>query len=166
MDLTPYLDSLRRELVASAAAGGEQMSRTAELLAGSIEAATRLSLMEALADAADEVTSQLGNMSVEVRLRGRDAEMVVTQLTHPEPESAPAAPPPAMAEGSGDVARITLRLPEGLKEVVERTAAAEGISVNAWLVRAIATAVGTPKMPPFPHGRASFGKRVTGFAQA
>jgi hypothetical protein len=172
MDLNPYLDSLRRELVASAAAGGEQMARTAELLAGSLEAATRLSLMEALADAADEVTAKLGNISVEVRLRGRDAEMVVTPLAHPEPEPAPTAPPPGMAEGSGEVARITLRLPEGLKESVERTAVAEGISVNAWLVRAIAVAVGTPRPPPFPQppsfppGRASFGKRVTGYAQA
>jgi hypothetical protein len=171
MDLTPYLESLRRELVASAAAGGEEMSRTAELLAGSLEAATRLSLMEALADAADEVTSKLGNISVEVRLRGRDAEMVVNPLGHPEAEPAPATPAQGMAEwwGTGDVARITLRLPEGLKESVERTAAAEGISVNAWLVRAIAAAVGAPKSPqnpPFPPGRASFGKRVTGFAQA
>jgi HicB-like protein involved in pilus formation len=164
MDLTPYLESLRRELVATAAAGGEEMTRAAEVLSSSLEAATRLSLMEALSDAADDVTAKLGNISVEVRLRGRDAELVVNHLETPEP--APAAPPPGMAEGSGDVARITLRLPEGLKEAVERTAATEGISVNAWLVRAIAVAVGAPQTPPFPPGRASFGRRVTGFAQA
>jgi uncharacterized protein (DUF1778 family) len=164
MDLTPYLDSLRRELVAAAAAGGAEMQRSAELLAGSLEAATRLSLMEALSDAADDVTAKLGNISVEVRLRGRDAELVVNHLEAPEPPPAP--PPPGMTEGSGDVARITLRLPEGLKEAVERTAATEGISVNAWLVRAIAASVGSPQTPPFPPGRASFGRRVTGFAQA
>lgn len=166
MDLTPYLDSLRQELVASAAAGGEEVSRAAEQLSRALEAATRLSLMEALSDAADEVTTKLGNASVEVRLRGRDADLVVTHLEPPEPEPAPAAPPPGMAEGSGDIARITLRLPESLKEAIERTAATEGISVNAWLVRAIASAVGTPKAPPFPPGRASFGKRVTGYARA
>ncbi|HEY8473392.1 MAG TPA: toxin-antitoxin system HicB family antitoxin [Natronosporangium sp.] len=177
MDLTPYLEALRRDLAASAAPGGPEVSRAAELLAGSLEASARLCLMEALADAADEVTTKLGTASVEVRLRGREADLVVTEITHPEPEPAPPAPPPAAAptaDGSGDVARITLRLPEGLKESVERAASAEGISVNAWLVRAIAAAVSgrpsqpppSPSFPPFPPGRASFGKRVTGFAQA
>jgi hypothetical protein len=177
MDLTPYLEALRRDLAASAAPGGPEVSRAAELLSGSLEASARLCLMEALADAADEVTSKLGTASVEVRLRGREADLVVTEITHPEPEPAPAAPPPpGVAEGSGDVARITLRLPEGLKESVERAASNEGISVNAWLVRAITGAVSgrptppgpppPPYPPPFPPGRASFGKRVTGYAQA
>jgi hypothetical protein len=175
MDLTPYLEALRRDLAASAAPGGPEVGRAAELLAGSLEASARLCLMEALADAADEVTAKLGSATVEVRLRGREADLVVTEITHPEPEPAPAAPPPGVAEGSGDVARITLRLPEGLKESVERAASGEGISVNAWLVRAIAAAVTgrqappTPPnapFPPFPPGRASFGKRVTGYAQA
>lgn len=174
MDLTPYLDSLRRDLAASAAAGGEEVGRAAELLADSLDASARLCLMEALADAAAEVTTRLGTASVEVRLRGREADLVVTEIDHAEPEPAPAAPT-GPVEGSGDVARITLRLPEGLKESVERSAAGEGISVNAWLVRAIASAVSgrpvpptppTPPTPPFPPGRASFGKRVTGYAQA
>jgi predicted HicB family RNase H-like nuclease len=179
MDLTPYLDALRRDLAAAAAPGGAEVGRAAELLAGSLEASARLCLMEALADAADEVTTKLATASVEVRLRGREADLVVTEISHPEPEP---APPPAtgFTEGSQDVARITLRLPEGLKESVERAAGAEGISVNAWLVRAIGGAVGRPSMPsppfppspptppnpPFPPGRASFGKRVTGYAQA
>jgi hypothetical protein len=170
MDLTPYLDALRRDLAASAAPGGAEVDRAAELLAGSLEASARLCLMEALADAAAEVTTKLSSASVEVRLRGREAELVVTEVTHPEPEPAP--PAPGVVEGSGDVARITLRLPEGLKESVERAAAAEAISVNAWLVRAVTAAVsGRPTPPtspsaPFPPGRASFGRRVTGYARA
>jgi predicted HicB family RNase H-like nuclease len=169
MDLTPYLDGLRRDLAASAAAGGTEVSRAAELLAGSLDAAARLCLLETLADAAAEVTSKLDTASVEVRLHGRDADLVVTEIAHVAPEPAPGTAPP---ESTGDVARITLRLPEGLKESVERAAAAEGISVNAWLVRAITGAVSgrppaaTLPSPPFPPGRASFGKRITGFAQA
>jgi predicted HicB family RNase H-like nuclease len=172
MDLNPYLEGLRRDLAATAAAGGEQVSRAAELLTGALDASARLCLMEALADAAAEVTTKLGHASVEVRLRGREADLVVTEIAHAGPEPAP-APPGAAPEASGDVARITLRLPEGLKDAVERAAAGEGISVNAWLVRAIAGAVaGRPApppaspFPPFPPGRASFGKRVTGYAQA
>jgi hypothetical protein len=171
MDLTPYLDALRRDLTSAAAAGGESVAHAGELLAGSLDASARLCLMEALSDAAAEVTTKLGTASVDVRLRGREAELVVTAFDHGEPEEAPAAAaaPPA-GEGAGDVARMTLRLPEQLKELVEQAAATEGISVNAWLVRAIWGAVGggrtAPPHPPFPPGRASFGKRVTGYAQA
>lgn len=172
MDLTPYLEGLRRDLAASAAAGGEDVSRAAELLAGSLDASARLCLMEALSDAAAEVTTKLSAASVEVRLRGREADLVVTELSPaPEPEPAP-GPVSAVPDGSGEVARITLRMPENLKEQVEQASSREGISVNAWLVRAIAAAVaGRPPGPAagpstFPPGRASFGKRVSGYAQA
>lgn len=175
MDLTPYLDALRRDLGAAAATGSAEVTRAGELLAGSLDASARLCLMEALSDAAAEVTTKLGNASVDVRLRGREADLVVTAMDHaePEPEPAPASSPPG--DLSGDVARITLRLPEQLKESVERAAGAEGISVNAWLVRAIWGAVAGPRTPPppphpptppFPPGRASFGRRMTGYAQA
>lgn len=175
MDLSPYLEALRRDLTAAATAGGSEVARAGELLAGSLDASARLCLMEALSDAAAEVTTKLGTASVDVRLRGREADLVVTPIEQPGPEPTPAAaaaPPP---ETAGDVARITLRLPEQLKDSVEQAAAREGISVNAWLVRAIWAAVSggrgptpppTAPPPPFPPGRASFGRRVTGYAQA
>src|SRR5262245_44621502 len=129
MDLTPYLESLRRDLAASAAPAGEAIARSADLLASTLESSARLCLLEALSDAAADITTKLDGTAVEVRLRGRDADLVVT-----EGARAAAAPPP-VAEG-GDMARITLRLPEPLKEQAERAAAEEGVSVNAWLVRA------------------------------
>jgi hypothetical protein len=163
MELTPYLDTLRRELSAVAAPGGPDATRVADLLTGSLDAAARLCLLEALADATAEITSKLHTASVEVRLRGRDADFVVTQLTEPA-EPAPRPPVDLPADG-GDLARITLRLPEPLKAQVERAATAEGISVNAWLVRAIATAVaGGPPAPPGGHRDAR--RRIVGFAQA
>ncbi|HZE38356.1 MAG TPA: hypothetical protein VE172_06040 [Stackebrandtia sp.] len=172
MDLTPYLESLRRDLAAAAAPAGESAVQTAELLSGSLEASLRLALLEALSDAAAEITGELnrsGNpATVEVRMRARQADLVVS-----ETPSVPAEPPPAPAAESGDVARITLRLPEPLKESVERAASAESISVNAWLVRAINAAVynappmpPNPPSPPAPPGRARFGRRVTGYAQS
>src|SRR5690606_34910189 len=130
MDLTPYLDNLQRDLVAATAAAGEEVTRAAELVARALDPAARLNLLQALVDAAAEITTKLDTAAVEVRLRGREADFVVTEV------EAPAAPPPPAGD-SGDVARITLRLPEPLKEAVERAAAAEGISVNAWLVRAV-----------------------------
>jgi len=186
MDLTPYLESLRRDLAAAAAPGGEAAARSAELLSGALESAARLSLLEALSDAAAEITTKLDGSSVEVRLRGRDAELVVTDGA----PAATASPPPLVSDAGGDVARITLRLPEALKEHAERAATEEGISVNAWLVRAVASALqgygggwppGPPPPPgppgppggffpgpggPPPGGRGRRPRRMTGFAQA
>lgn len=172
MDLTPYLDALRRDLAATAAPGGPETTRVADLLATSLDASARLCLLEALSDAAAEITNRLGEASVEVRLRGREADFVVTEAA-PQPVPAPA--PVTAPDVTGDVSRITLRLPEPLKEHVERAANAEGISVNAWLVRAVTAAVAGPPGPPMPPGpppppgapgRAKFGRRVTGYAQA
>jgi len=161
MDLTPYLDSLRRDLTATAAPGGAELTRAADLLAGSLESAARLCLLEALSDAAAEITTKLGAATVEVRLRGREADLVVAEFA---PQPTPTAPP-TPTDTTGDVARITLRLPESMKEVVEESAASEGVSVNTWLVRAIAAAISGVTSPP-PTVTRGLGKRVTGFAQA
>jgi len=177
MELSPYLENLQRDLASAAAPGGDEVARAAGLLAGSLEASARLCLMEALSDAAAEITSKLSNANVEVRLRGREADLVVTQIAPEQPvpaAAAPAGPPPS----EGEQARITLRLPEQLKEAVERAAAAEGISTNAWLVRALWIATQpTPPGPGFnpgpgpgfnpgPSSGFPSGRRITGFAQS
>jgi hypothetical protein len=89
-------------------------------------------------------------------LRGREADLVVSRTEAEAPREAP------VVDGGGDLTRLTLRMPEALKTHVEQTAAAEGISVNAWLVRAVTAAVQRPAGPPPPSG----GKRITGFARA
>jgi predicted HicB family RNase H-like nuclease len=160
MDLTPYLEALRADLTAAAAPGGPDITRAAELLGNSIEASTRLALLEALSDAAAEITTRLHDATVEVRLRGREADLVVNHTAEAQPVAEPAAAP-----DGGDLTRLTLRMPESLKTHVEQTAAAEGISVNAWLVRAVATAVTRPGGEPRPPV-VKTGKRITGFAQA
>jgi HicB family len=161
MDLSPYLDSLRRDLAAAAAPGGEQVARTAEILTTALDASARLCFIEVLADATAEITTKLDGPTVEVRLRGREADLVVTVPAGAE--SAP-LPAPPLAESGGDLARLTLRLPESLKEAIEKAAAAEGISVNAWLVRAAGAALHGSR-PPSPP-RSNYGRTFTGYAQA
>ena len=162
MDLTPYLESLRSDLSAAAAPGGPETTRAADLLGHALEASARLALLQALSDAAAEITTRLHGPVVDVRLRGREADLVVTEpATAPPPDATPPI------DGGGDLARLTLRMPEALKTHVEQAAAAEGISVNAWLVRAVATAArGGPQGPPPEGRRGRPGKRITGFAQA
>src|SRR5690242_20293337 len=90
MDLTPYLDALRSELMAAAAPGGPELGQAAEMLSGPLEVSARLALLEVLSDASVEITAQLSAASVEVRLRGRDAELIVTEIAEP---AAPVAEP-------------------------------------------------------------------------
>jgi hypothetical protein len=162
MDLSPYLDSLRRDLAAAAAPGGDQIAKTAEILATALDASARLCLIEVLADATAEITTKLDGPTVEVRLRGREADLVVTSA---EPEAPPQ--PVTYPETGGDLSRLTLRLPDSLKEAIEKAANAEGVSVNTWLVRAASAAL-QPGAGPRPGNppRSSYGKSFTGYAQA
>lgn len=140
MDLTSFVSNLGREFATLAEAGGEESRALVERLTGSLESAIRMTLLEALSAAADEITRDLAPGSVELRLRGRDPSFVVTV---PPAEAAP-APVETVPDDDlpfaedGPAARINVRLPEQLKAAVEQAAAREGRSVNAWLVRAAA----------------------------
>ncbi|HSE10878.1 MAG TPA: toxin-antitoxin system HicB family antitoxin [Nocardioidaceae bacterium] len=145
MDITPYVDSLRRDLAAAAEAGGTEAKAAAERLALALDPAMRLALMDALAQAAAEITSDLPAGSVDVRLRGREPEFVVdvpTMPMAPTPPGPPAPPPPPEPEEDedGTVARVTLRIPESLKGKAEEMAARSGHSLNTWLVNVIRNA--------------------------
>src|SRR5215213_1329113 len=142
MDLTAYVDALRESLRTAAAAGGEQAQHIARLLADTMEPAVRLAVLDALSAMAAEVTAALDGDVVEIRVRGRDPEVVVTPAV---PEPSPAAPAPGPEEtDDGATARISLRLPDALKTRAESAAAAAGASLNSWLVRAVASAVDGP----------------------
>ena len=172
MDLTPYVDNLRQELAVAADAGGDNARALAERLTAPLESAARLTLLNALSAAMGEVTRELAPGSVDVRLRGLDPEFVVTPPPAPEPFrdarepiAAPAAPPPADAD-DGAMARINFRLPAHLKARAENAAAAEGLSVNAWLVRAVSTALdgGEHARPP-GRGKDSGSRGLTGWVR-
>lgn len=141
MDITPYVDSLRRDLVAAADTGSEETRQAAERLALALDPAARLALMEALSHAAAEITSEMPAGAVDVRLSGRELEFVV-QAPAALP-AAPAAPPPAppLDEAEeGGMARITLRIPESVKARAEEMAAKAGHSLNTWLVNVVRAA--------------------------
>ncbi|OKJ03339.1 toxin-antitoxin system HicB family antitoxin [Kitasatospora sp. CB01950] len=176
MDLTPYVDNLRRELAVAAEAGGPDARALAERLTAPLESATRLTMLHVLSAAMAEVTRELAPGSVDVRLRGLDPDFVVTaplpEPTAPEPAPATApAPVPATAdlsaaEDDGGTARINLRLPAQLKARAEEAAAREGLSVNAWLVRAVASAVEGGARPRGPVERSqTFGQSFTGWVR-
>jgi hypothetical protein len=129
MQLQRYVDALKADLTAVAELGDDATAQAASRLVVSLQASIGLRLLDALSEAALELTDRLPSGHVEVRLAGQDPELV---FVGDEPEAAP----PAAAD-DGHTARISLRLPETLKTVVESAAAREGVSVNTWIVRAL-----------------------------
>ncbi|MBX9359899.1 toxin-antitoxin system HicB family antitoxin [Streptomyces sp. WAC04114] len=170
MDLTPYVETLRRELAVAAEAGGHEARELAERLTAPLESATRLTMLNVLSAAMDEITRELAPGSVDVRLRGLDPDFVVTPP--PAPAGAPAEPTtplePIKAPGEGDeggTARVNLRLPAHLKARAEEAASREGLSVNAWLVRAVSAAVDGGTRPRTTEKTQSLGQSFTGWVR-
>src|SRR3954471_14045881 len=160
MDLSDYVDALRPSLTQAAAAASEEARETARLLADTMEPAVRLTVTNALSDMAAEVTAALDGGLVDIRVRGRDPEVVVVPPVAHEPAEEPDV---EEDDDDGSVARISLRLPEQLKSRAEAAAAASGVSLNAWLVRAVNSAVRAPGTPP-SSGRGP--RRISGFARS
>ncbi|MGW2282339.1 hypothetical protein [Streptomyces sp. NPDC001770] len=169
MDLTPYVDTLRRELAVAADAGGDEARELAERLTAPLESATRLTLLNVLSAAMDEVTRELAPGSVDVRLRGLDPDFVVTRppTDSPAAPAAPVEPPPSLTPADGDeggTARVNLRLPAHLKTRAEEAASREGLSVNAWLVRAVSAAVDGSR-PRTTEKAQALGQSFTGWVR-
>jgi hypothetical protein len=142
MDITPYVDSLRRDLVAAAEAAGPETRQAAERLTFALDPAARLALMDAVSQAAAEITAEMPSGGVDVRLNGRELDFVVhvAAMTPPSPPPPPAPPSAEEVEEDGTVARITLRLPESVKAKAEEMAARSGHSLNTWLTNVVRAA--------------------------
>jgi hypothetical protein len=176
MQIDSYIQSVRSQFELAAEAGGEEGRELARRLVAPLESAIRLSVQDALAAAAEEITLELAPGSVELRLRGREPEFVVSLPPADAGDAEDQVPPGTWRRGAGSgdgeegdeaaVSRINLRLPDRLKSRIEEAAAGEGLSVNAWLVRAAGAAVERRdpirrREGPTPHGA----QRFTGWAR-
>ena len=149
MNLTIVLEGLQEDLQGLGDLGDERSAQIARRLGEALGSNLRLKLLDLLSQAALELNSKLPSGHIEVRLAGQEPELVFVD---------------APGESSGSVgeelsARISLRLPESLKSAVEKAAEREGVSTNAWLVRAIARAT---ESRPVHHS----GKRLSGYAKS
>jgi hypothetical protein len=166
MDLTPYVENLRRQLAVAADAGGTDARALAERLTAPLEPAIRLMLLDALSAAAEEITRELAPGSVELRLRSGEPDFVVAHAPSDEQAepATDASEPSAPEADEGATARINLRLPEQLKAGVEQAAGRERLSVNAWLVRVLADAVAPGNRQPGRRG-GRVGQAYTGWVR-
>jgi predicted DNA binding CopG/RHH family protein len=156
MQTAQFIEGLQSDLRDLAQIGGEELVTAAERLSGAVKQSATLRLIDVLTQVALELSEQLPDGHVDVRVAGQDPQLVYVE------EQAAEEPARAAPAGDDEQTRITLRLPESLKTAVESAAAAEGISVNAWLVRALQRAVSGGG-----GGRGHrVGKRIQGFSQA
>jgi len=154
MQTAQFVEGLQTDLRELAQIGGEELVQAARRLEGAVKQSATLRLIDVLTQVALELSEQLPSGHVDVRVAGQDPQLVYVE------EQAAEEPAPAAA-ADDEQTRITLRLPESLKTAVETAAAAEGISVNAWLIRALQRSVSGG------GGRSHrSGKRITGFSQA
>jgi hypothetical protein len=177
MDLTPYTQSLREDMLAAASIGDEQTRRAAAFLATALEPASRLAIMNALSDLAAEVTAALDDVTVDLRLEGRDVRVAVNHHESPAADTGWQRAKPredgdeptdaddigrAVRDASSELSRTTLRLFNDLKSQAEQAANAQGVSLNTYIQRAVSDAVRTS----VSHGRKGRGPRtVTGYVQ-
>lgn len=170
MDLTTYVDGVREELAGAAELGGNDARELAGRLLSPLESAFRLALLQALSAAADEITTELAPGRVDVVLRGSNPTFAVSGLPADPGASngatmAPPPPPPVPEADDGAVSRINFRLPDQLKGRIEQAAARDGLSVNAWLVRAATAAVEQVEQPRRTDSTPLAGQRYRGWAR-
>ena len=140
MELAPYVADLQRQLADAAENGTDETRAVAERLAAGLDAATRLVMLDVLSAAVGEITRDLAPGSVDLRLRGREVEFVVVPGVEADTDDSAVA---SVDLDDASTSRTTLRLPDALKARVDEAAAADGLSVNSWLVRAIAAGLET-----------------------
>jgi hypothetical protein len=153
METSTHVDALRADLLA-VVGGDEQAAAVADRLSRALESSLQLRFLDALGEAAAELSEQLPSGHVEVRLAGRDVRLVLV--------APPEAPPtPGAIDEEGGTARLTLRMPDAMKTRVEDAAEEEQLSVNAWLVRAVGSALDRRREPARKARN-----RITGYARS
>jgi hypothetical protein len=153
MQMAPHISAIQADLAAAASFGDEATAEAARRVSDALGSSLHLRLLDLLGEAALDINGQLPAGHVEVRLAGREPELVFVA----EPET---AAEPQLA-GDDQSARITLRLPEALKAAVEAAADRDGVSTNTWIVRALSRS-----LEPRTSGRVRGGNRLQGFAQS
>jgi hypothetical protein len=153
MHVDQIVQALREDLSRVAALGDESTARAADLLAVALEGSFGRRIQEALAEAALELSDQIPDGRVEVRIAGRDPELVYVGDARAEP---------ADTSDEAFTARVTLRLPESLKTKLEMAAATGGASLNTWIVQALARALDTPSRSSSMSG----GRRLSGYGRS
>ena len=168
MKLSGYVDDVRQGVRDAASLADESTQQVADRLGQSLDSATRLALIRALADAASEISTELAPGSVEVRLHDNEPEFIVSLPEDSEPTTVITQPEPSADDGEdeadtdGPTSRISLRVPAPTKDRIVQAAEREGVSTNTWLIRVVQAALTSNAQP---NGQAGAGRPQSGLGQ-
>jgi hypothetical protein len=147
MKMSLAIEGLRSDVEAVGELGDEAVAEAAERIAAVLARSASGRILDLLSDVAAELSAELPEGRVEIRLVGDDVEFAYVD-EHP-----------TVVEAEGDPSsRITLRLSEQLKTKVEASASSEGLSVNGWILRVLERGTSATKNR---SGRA--GSRLQGY---
>lgn len=146
-----FTETLRADLEAVGAMGSEKAMKVADRMIAVTLPLARSRMLEAMSMALEELSAAVGVERIDLRVSGDDVVFVPT-------EPSPAAP---AVDLTGEQARFSLRLPDELKGRIEARATSEGLSANAWMVRALELAVGQAA-----RGSSHRGRHLSGFGTA
>jgi hypothetical protein len=165
MDLSKHVDTVRSGIVNAASLADENTQDVARRLGTAVDSAARLALFGAITDATSEISAELAPGSVEVRVVDGNPNFLVHAPQPPTGEPTVILPeqdeeglePTAEIGEDEPMIRVSLRVPASVKKRVDEAADSEGISTNAWLVKAIQNALTPPRSAGSQGGPGIFG---------
>ncbi|MCA1783822.1 MAG: toxin-antitoxin system HicB family antitoxin [Dermatophilaceae bacterium] len=159
MELSPYLRAIADDLEKVTALADESTRSVTGRLLTALEPSLQMALVQAVSDAVALVSAELDGVVAVVRMEGRDPVIAVEHTGESQ-----AHQPPAEDEGD-DSARVTVRLPQALKQRAEARAVESDQSLNTWIVQSIRRSTREDAfIPPFARPRVPGSRRVTGWA--
>lgn len=169
MDLDARIDRIRTDLVEAAEIGGTEAVDLAGRLARPLESLLRVTMIELLGAAADAISAELAPGRVTVVIRDGEPHFEVDVDVDVEADTGETRVDPAeewaatASDDAGEIARISLRLPAGLKRGVDEAADRDSVSSNTWITRAVMAAL-HPQSPQH-HRSTRSARRITGWVQ-
>jgi predicted transcriptional regulator len=165
MELSPFVEGLRRELSSLTRFASDDVVQVVDRLGEALDSSVRLMLLDVLSAAAAEITTRLDDTVIDVRLSAGEPDFVVTDVPPPHATRGAGPAQDSTADDAG-TARVTLRLSDALKTRVEAQAAADGLSVNSWLAHAAIRALEDSGSARGQRSRSGIGQRIIGYARS
>jgi len=130
MQLSHAITNLESAVETQLRVAGPEMAEAGAQLMAALKPAITQSMMEVVNMAVTEISSQLETQTIDIKLVDGDPELVVSD----DPSAAPPPPPPSSGDDDPDEARITVRLPGYLKDLIADEAESTGDSINSYVV--------------------------------
>lgn len=131
MQLSHAITNLESAVETQLRIAGPEIAEAGSQLMAALKPAIIQSMMEVVNMAVAEISSQLEIQTIDIKLVDGDPELVV----HDDPTAVPPPPPPPPpGSDDADEARITVRLPGYLKDLIANEAESAGDSINSYVV--------------------------------